>query len=198
MTTPATAAQLLNRTRSARAAWEAAVARVGNDRLTEPLTDGVWATRDVIAHLTADCRWMTGQLRAIMRGDLPTVEECLGHEHAPPPDVDLSDQDQRNAWRHETIDRHRSLDEVLANAPQWADALEEAIAALPDSELGRPYTFAEHLHIAHIRPAVDGEPSWLLERIVASYADEHYASHTADLHAWLSRLDERCPDRATG
>jgi hypothetical protein len=115
------------------------------------------------------------------------VEECFGHDHVPPPDVDMSDQDQRNAWRHEAIDRHRSLDEVLTNYPQWADALEDAIAALPDGELARTYTFADHLHIAHVRPAAEGEPGWTLEGIVSSYADEHYATHTADLRAWLAR-----------
>ena len=177
--------ELLGRTRAARAAWEEAVAEVGGDRLAEPLTDGEWATRDVIAHLTADNRWMTGQLRALTRGDLPTVEECYGHEQVPPPDVDLADQDQRNAWRHEAVDRHRSLDEVLANAPRWADALEEAVAALPEDELSRPYTFAEHIHVAHVRPAREGEPSWPLGQLISSYADEHYAAHTAELRARL-------------
>ena len=177
--------ELLGRVRAARAAWEAAVAEVPADRLTEPLAEGEWSTKDVIAHLTADSRWMAGQLRALMRGDLPTVEECYGHEHVPPPDVDLADQDQRNAWRHETVDRHRSLEEVQANAPRWADALEEAIAALPDSELDRPYTFAEHIHVAHVRPAREGEPSWPLGQLISSYADEHYAAHTAELRARL-------------
>jgi len=185
---------LLGRTRAARAAWKAVVAEVPDDRLTEPLPNGEWATRDIIAHLTADSRWMTGQLRAAVRGDLPTADECYGHDQVPPPDVDMSDQDQRNAWRHETIDRHRSLDEVLTNAPVWVDALEEAIAALPDGELARSYTFAGHLHIAHVRPAAEGEPSWTLESIVSSYADEHYATHTADLRAWL---DGRSPGAAT-
>lgn len=185
MTTPDTTAGLLDRTRAARAAWEAALAEVPPGRLTEPFAEGSWAPKDVIAHLTADFRWMAGQLRALMRGELPTVEECYGHEEVPPPGVDLGDQDQRNAWRHEAVDRHRSLDEVVANAPRWADAFEEAIAAIPDGELARPYTYAEHLHIAHVRPAAEGEPSWPLGQIISSYADEHYAAHTADLRAWL-------------
>ena len=187
--------ELLGRIRAARAAWETTVAEVPADRLTEPFADGEWATKDVIAHLTADSRWMAGQLRAVTRGDLPTVEECYGHEQIPPPGVDLSDQDQRNAWRHEAVDRHRSLDEVLANAPRWADALEEAVAALPESELDRPYTFAAHIHVAHVRPAREGEPSWPLGQLISSYADEHYAAHTAALRAWLDGLRSDDPAR---
>lgn len=175
---------LLARLRAARAEWEATLAAVPMERLTEPGVVGAWSAKDVQAHLTADHRWLTGQLRAGQRGELPTAEECYGHAHVPPPGVNLADQDQRNAWRH-AIDRERSLEEVLDAAPRWADALEDAIAKLPDDELGRPYTFADHAHVAHLRPAGAGEPGWPLHQIIASYADEHYAHHTADLRASL-------------
>ena len=174
--------EVLERTRAARAAWEAAFAAVPRERLAEAGAEGSWSAKDVQAHLTADHRWLTGQLRAGQRGELPTAEECYGHAHVPPAGANLADQDQRNAWRH-AIDRERSLEEVLAAAPHWADAIEEAIAALPADELARPYTFADHLHVAHLRPATEGEPHWPLWQIIASYADEHYAHHTADLRA---------------
>ena len=180
MATTPTKVELLARTRAARADWEAAFAAVPRDKLTARGATGEWSAKDVQAHLTADHRWMAGQLRAGQRGELPTAEECYGHSHVPPPGTDLGDQDQRNAWRH-AIDRERPLDEVLEAAPRWADALEDAIAALPDDELARPYTFGDHLHIAHLRPARDGEPAWPLGNLIASYAAEHYVTHTAEL-----------------
>jgi hypothetical protein len=182
MTTTLTKDELLARTRTARADWEVAFAAVPRDQLTAPGAAGEWSAKDAQSHLTADHRWVTGQLRAGQRGELPTAEECYGHNQVPPPGTDLADQDQRNAWRH-AIDRERPRDEVLDSAPRWADALEEAIAALPDEELARPYTFGDYLHIAHLRPARDGEPGWPLGNLIASYADEHYATHTADLRA---------------
>jgi Mycothiol maleylpyruvate isomerase N-terminal domain len=172
--------ELLARTRAARAAWEAAFAAIPRDQLTTPGATGDWSAKDVQTHLTADHRWIAGQLRAHLRGELPTAEECYGHTQTPPPGIDLADQDQRNAWRH-SIDSQRPLDEALTDAPHWADALESAIAALPDDEFARPYTFADYLHVAHLRPARDGEPAWTLASIIDSFVAEHYTAHTNEL-----------------
>lgn len=183
--------ELLGRIRAARGAWEETVAAVPRERLEEPGAAGAdWSVKDVQAHLTADHRWLAGQLRAGLRGEVPTAGECYGHEETPPPGVDLADTEQRNRWR-QTIDRRRALDEVLANAPRWADELEAAVAALPEAELARPYTFAAHAHIGHLRPAAGDEPRWPLQAIITSYADEHYAHHTADLRAAGRASEER-------
>ena len=177
--------ELLGRMRAARAAWEATTAAFPRERWEEPGTVGDdWSVKDVQAHLSADHRWMAGQLRAGLRGELPTAAECYGHDETPPPGTDLADTESRNRWRH-AIDRRRSLDEVLAEAPRLADELEGAIAALPEAELARPYTFADHAHIGHLRPAAASERGWPLHAVIASYADEHYAHHTADLRAAL-------------
>jgi hypothetical protein len=64
--------------------------------------------------------------------------------------------------------------------------LAEAIAVVPEEELARDYTFGEHRHIGQVRPAA-GESAWSLGSIIASYADEHYASHNADLRAAWER-----------
>lgn len=185
MTETPTTAALLARTRAARAAWDAIFATVPPGRLEEPGAVGWWSAKDVQAHFNSDHRWIVGQLRAGRRGELPTAAECYGHDRVPPDGVDLADQDQRNAWRY-TFEVELTLAETLADAPVWEDALEAAIAALPDAELARDYTFGDHAHIAHLRPAEAGEPAWPFWQILASYADEHYAAHTADLRAWLA------------
>ena len=119
---------------------------------------------------------------------MPTAQECYGHDAMPPPGTNLGDQEQRNGWWH-SIDRDCSLEEVLAMIPEYADALEAAIEAVPEEVLPLTYTFGNNAHIAQIRPARNGEPSWSLGSILASYANEHYDAHTADLRdAWARGL----------
>lgn len=186
MTATMTKTAPLDRTRAARLAWDERFAAIPGDRLQTLGAAGYWSAKDVQAHLTTDHRWITGQLRALARGVLPTADECYGHAETPPPGTDLSDQDQRNAWTY-SIDKERSLGEVLTTIPEYADALEAAIAAVPEDELPRPHTFGENAHVAQIRPARDGEPGWPLGAIIASYANEHYDAHTADLRAAWER-----------
>ena len=188
MTATMTKEELLQRARASRAAWEERFAAIPGDQLLTPGAAGSWSAKDIQAHLTTDHRWITGQLRAPVRGRMPTAQECYGHDEIPPPGTNPGDQDQRNAWWH-SIDRERSLEEVLAMIPDYADALEAAIAAVPEEALPRSYTFGDNAHIAQIRPARDGERGWPLGAIIASYANEHYDAHTADLRdAWARGL----------
>jgi hypothetical protein len=106
-----------------------------------------------------------------MRGDVLSVEECYGHTETSPP----------------RTDEERLLNEVLAIILEYADALEAAIAAVPEDEKPRPYTFGDNAHIAHIRPALEGEPGWPLVAIIASYVNEHCDAHTANLRAAFAR-----------
>ena len=182
MTDIPTKAELLARLGTERAEWEHAFGALTREQLLLPDAIGFWSTKDVQDHITSNNRWMAVQLRALVRGELPIAEDAYGHTQTPPPDTDLADQDRRNAWWY-SIDRERPLDETLIAAPLWAAALAEAIAAVPDAEFARDYTFGEHLHIGQVRPAAEGEPSWPLGSIIASYADEHYHGHNADLRA---------------
>jgi hypothetical protein len=178
--------ELLELTHTARAAWDERFAAIPSDQLETPGAAGYWSAKDVQAHLTTNNRWITGQLRAMLRGEKPTAEECYGHNETPPPSTNLADQDQRNAWNY-GIDKERPLDEVLAMALEYADALEAAIAAVPEDAFAQPYTFGDHAHIAQIRPARDGEFAIPLAAIIASYGNEHYDAHTADLRAAFER-----------
>ncbi len=175
-----TKAELLARLKQERAVWEGAFGALTREQLLLPDAVGFWSTKDLQDHITSNNRWMAVQLRALLRGTLPTAEDAYGHEQTPPPGTDLADPDRRNAWWY-SIDRARPLDETLVAA------LTEAIAAVPDEEMARDYTFGDHLHIGQVRPATTGEPAWLLGSIIASYADEHYAGHNADLRAARER-----------
>lgn len=186
MSDVSTKAELLARLGAERAEWERTFGALTREQLLLPDAVGFWSTKDVQDHITTNNRWMAVQLRALVRGELPTAEDAYGHAQTPPPGTDLADQDRRNAWWH-SIDRERPLDETLIAAPLWAAALAEAIAAVPDAEFARGYTFGDHLHVGQVRPAAEGEPSWPLARIIVSYADEHYHGHNADIRAAQGR-----------
>ena len=49
-------ADLLAELNSEYEAWEGLLAQIGEDRMEEPGVAGSWSIKDVIAHLTADCR----------------------------------------------------------------------------------------------------------------------------------------------
>ncbi len=181
-----TKAELLARLKQERAAWEGASGGLTRGQLLLPDAVGFWSAKDLQDHITSNNRWMAVQLRALLHGTLPAAEDAYGQEQTPLPDTDRADQDQRNAWWY-SIDRARPLDETLVAAPLWAAALAAAIAAVPDEEMARDYTFGDHLHIGQVRPATTGEPAWSLVSITASYAAEHYAGHNADLRAARER-----------
>lgn len=181
-----TKAELLARLEGERAGWERAFGALTREQLLLPDAVGFWSAKDLQDHITSNNRWIAVQLRALVRGELPTAEDAYGHEQTPPPGTNLADQDRRNAWWH-SIDRARPLDETLVAAPLWAAAMAEAIVAVPDAEFARDYTFGDHRHIGQIRPAAAGELAWPLGRIIASFADEHYRGHNADLRAAHAR-----------
>ena len=119
-----TKTELLARLSAARAAWERAFGTLTREQLLLPDAIGFWSTKDLQDHTTSNNRWMAVQLRALVRGELPTAEDVYGHPQTPPPDTALADQEQRNA-RWQSIDRERPLDETLIAAPLWAAALAE-------------------------------------------------------------------------
>jgi hypothetical protein len=49
---------LLDKMRKERAAWEALISEVGENRVTEPGADGYWKVKDTVAHMTAYEEWV--------------------------------------------------------------------------------------------------------------------------------------------
>ncbi len=117
-----TKAELLARLKQERATWEGAFGALTREQLLLPDAIGSWSTKDLQDHIISNNRWLAVQLRALVRGTLPTAEDTYGHEQTPPTGTDLADQEQRNAWWY-TVDRARPLDETLVAAPLWAAAL---------------------------------------------------------------------------
>jgi uncharacterized protein (TIGR03083 family) len=154
---PVTADQLTEMVRSERAEWEAVLARVPRDRLTEPGLPGGWSVKDVLAHMTWGMKEGIGVMRA---------KRLVGS------DLWKLDDDGRNAIVVEQ-NRTRPLDEILADYESTSDEYVRRLAGLTDNELNDPARWPEM-------------PSdWRPWRII--YDPKHYAQHASDLHDWLER-----------
>jgi hypothetical protein len=153
-----TRAGILEAIRRDWAAWQNLVERVG-PRLDEPGVEGDWSVKDIVAHIGAYERLL---LRAL-GGNAREYPE-------PPAEVDMADMDQRNAWFH-TVDRSRTVDEVLAEADDVHQRLVAAIEARSDHDL----------HELRIYPWSD-RPLW---RVIVGETFDHYGQHLEPLRTWL-------------
>jgi len=169
-------AALLDALHTERARWETLLAEVGDARMTEPGVEGEWSVKDVVAHVTAYERWIVGELGGATRRDPP-----------PPPEVDMADVDQRNAWFHRQ-DRDRTLRDVLAEAERVFGQLLALTQARSEGELRALYSLAPE---GALRPAAESETPapWPLWKWIANMSLEHYPQHIAPLRAWLDRHD---------
>src|SRR5256885_17248131 len=88
----------MERLAAARGEWEAALAGIAEERMTEPLLEGGWSVKDVVAHVCWSEREMVGVIRerALVGSDLWAL-----------------DLDARNAIVRDQ-NRDRPLAEVLA------------------------------------------------------------------------------------
>src|SRR5688572_18202598 len=126
MDTPMTRAKFLDSLRSGRAAWEALLAQIDADRMTQPGVEGDWSIKDIIAHVTWHEREMLGVLRAhaLVGSDLWNLP-----------------LDQRNAAIYEQ-NKDRALDDMLAESRQIFPQLLELAESLTDEELNDPRRFS--------------------------------------------------------
>lgn len=154
--------QLINTLRIERAAWDALLKEVGEERMSTPGVVGDWSVKDIIAHITAWQRRPVEWLAAARRGDKP--------KPAPWP-PSLAGDDPINAWIYDA-NRNRPLKEVLAESRQVHDKLMQGLESMPEQELNDASRF-----------------SWLngnsLADSIPGNSYEHYQHHSQDIQAWL-------------
>ena len=124
-------AEMLQAIRDEAARWDALLAEIGEERMTQPGAMGDWTFKDVVAHMTG---WRTGEtlhyLDAARRGDKPA---------APPWQEDFT-TDEANQWIYER-NHDRPLRDVLQESRQSYRQIEEALAAVPEQDLIDPNRF---------------------------------------------------------
>jgi hypothetical protein len=137
--------------------WQNVLARVGEQRMTEPGASGAWSVKDIIAHITFFENEMVGllQTRVLAGSDLWALP-----------------QDERNRVIYEQ-NRSRALGDVLAESAQVHARMVRLLDGLSDADLLEAARFKE-------MPA-----DWLPWRIIAENTFEHYRDHAAIVRAWL-------------
>ena len=116
-----TKAELLEKVRAARAEWEALLAQIDPERLSEPGVTSDWSVKDIVAHIGFWERSVLDGLRTGERGLQGEVDEV-----------------NERVFR---INRDRPLDEVLAEAREIYRDLLATIEAVPEDALTAPGWF---------------------------------------------------------
>lgn len=159
-------AQLLEDLQHEQAEFEALLAAIGEDHMTQPGVAGEWSIKDVVAHLTAWRRRTVKRFQAAAR-----------HEPDPPTGwpAQLQTDDEINAW-FAAADRDRSLSAVLGDSHAVFDQMVEAIAAIPEPDLQDPARFPWW-----------GDETWNGAALFGHFHEEH----EADLRSWLARVRQQ-------
>ena len=160
MSTSTTKAQLIERLRQERAAWDGLLARLDEQRMTASGAMGEWTFKDLIAHITA---WRQHELNGLVAAHegraappAPWAED-LGHD---------GDTDAINKWIYQR-NKHRPLGDILAESRRSLDALEHLVQVFGEDELGD----SDRLR-------------WLEGEITLKHFHEE---HEPAIRAWLAR-----------
>ena len=157
-----TKARLLELLQTKRAEWDATLAQVPEDRMTEPGVADEWSVRDIVAHITYHERWYADRLHEQLRGEAYT-----------PSQVDMLHFDERNGIVYEQ-NRHRSPDDVMTESRQVFQRLLEGVQANSEEFLTQPQHF-------------EGAPGpVLIWNMLRGDVYEHYALHIPSIKDWLA------------
>jgi uncharacterized damage-inducible protein DinB len=149
----------LEKLQAARAAWEALLKEVSEERMLQPGATGEWSVKDVIAHIMWCEREMVGLCQA---------RALVGSEFWELPD------DESNSIM---VSRYRdhSLQDVLAEEWQVYAQLLAEVQKLSDEDLNDPRRFRE-------MPA-----DWVPWEVIAGNSFKHYQDHILPIRAWLDQ-----------
>jgi hypothetical protein len=155
--------QLIARIRDERAEWEALLAEVGEQRMDQPGAMGDWTFKDAVAHLTS--WWLKGvmYLDAARSGEQPVSPW--------PEDWDVEAVNQQVY----TVNNDRPVREVLRDASEVWQHLEDLVQALPEADLIEPGRFEW----------MDGQA--LGPTALQDFFGHFHEEHEPELRAWLAR-----------
>ena len=156
MNEPNKVAELIDRIRASREAWEQAILPLDDHTLEQAGFCGEWSGKDVIAPLTWHEKEMIGLVEAHVLAGSPLWDLPL---------------DRRNAAIYEQ-NKDRSLEDVRREAEQIFEKLLEKLGALDDQDLHDPGRFSD-------MPA-----DWQPWKLIAENTYEHYDDHVQQAQAF--------------
>ena len=172
------------------------LAGMGREALEQPGAVGVWSLRDLLAHLAAAHRWISGQLELLLNGGTPDPMRLHDQTDLPANPHALGDQDARNAWE-QTHRADWTLEQVQAEGAEMFARFIAAMARVDDGDWSRDLIMVvdglkTHLVWADAQRVARGDdatgpmivPFW---RMVCGYAWHHYPHHLDDVQQAASR-----------
>lgn len=116
--------------------FDAAVAAIPRERLTEVGVTDEWSARDLLAHIAGYERWVAAAIFGDLTGRTPTNQEYYGRDDAPS-EADDANDDATNAW-YVAHARTLPVEKVVAEY-RWAHhRLVEAVEACDERDLEEP------------------------------------------------------------
>lgn len=164
--------RLLATVRAERARWEALLAELGPERLTEPGVAGDWSVKDLLGHLAAYQRAWGARLRWAKTGVPPTPREMFDVDALPEGAGTWTEEEQNAAIHAQYAPLPPPV--VLAKWREAFDLLTDGVATLPAADLTTPGRF----------PWAGDRP---LAEAMAADTYLHARHHAADVRAWLDR-----------
>ncbi len=165
MVDPTDKRQLIEELSASHSAWEALLGQVGEDRLELPGVVGEWSVKDLVAHITAWEQRILAWLEAIHNGTWPQPPEWP---------VNLN-EDGINAWIF-AANRHRRLNDVLAESQLVFDQLRQGLDQLTEQDLTETGRF-EWLGKNSLAASIGGN------------SFEHVQEHGRQIRDWLTKRE---------
>jgi hypothetical protein len=160
MKDPTSKSELIQAINTARHEWDTLIAQIPPHRLSEPVAEGEWSIKDVIAHVTEYDRWLALGLALRLQK---------------PPQIWLDDisLDQFNAVLHQQI-AGRDPDDIITDSNRVFQDLIHEVEAHSEA-----YLFGTH--------RVEGVPDEVIPyQTLKSESYGHYHDHIPAIKAWLS------------
>lgn len=151
-------ATFISALQQARAAWEALLVQIDEQRMLQPGIVGTWSVKDLIAHMS----WYEREMVPVIRLRLFSGSEWWALP-----------ADERNEMIYQQH-RQRPLQKVVEEGQRSYTELLEALQSLSDEDLNNPHRFK------------DMPEDWIPWQIFAGNSSEHYQDHLPTLHRWVT------------
>ncbi len=174
--------EFLQYLRKEQVTWEAFLLTVPPALRAEAGACGQWSVKDVVGHVAAWERFVTGMIRAHMGHRAATPHELWGEFI---PHAGLQD-DALNEWMAAPL-AVRSFDELLGMQREVRMQLVATVQAMSDQLLTAPEVEVKGL------PWKGDKGLW---EVIASMSYQHSQAHLRDLQRWLNEYQSAVSERS--